>query len=236
MTYRQFLYDSYVDVHQGIVDERRSEPALAQDVLRHLSCRSEAPILDVGCGQGQLIRLLRARGYTEVSGIDVSPQQVELARRLGTPQVEQADLFDHCADHASAYDVVVAMDVVEHFDREDVPRVFRAFWELLRPGGTFIFRTPNGSSPYAGRYFFGDLTHGLAYTRRSAAQACAAAGFGHVAVHPVRPAGNGVRQRARRALWAVIEAVLTIPLIVETGEVRGHIVTQNLLGVAVKPG
>lgn len=230
--YRATLYGSYVQSHQGVLEEEGNQARMAEDVLRHLPNSPNARILDVGCGQGMLMRFLRANGYTNVRGIDISADQIGLALRLGTLGVERADLFEVVERRDQSYDVVVALDVVEHFDRSEVQRVFSAFSQLLRPGGTLVLRTPNGGSPYSGRYQFGDLTHGLIYTNRSLEQVMTVTGFADVRVFPVRPAGSGARQRARHVLWAVIEKIIMVPLVVETGQVRGHIVTQNLVCVA----
>lgn len=232
--YRTPFYDRYVGSHQGVLPEQRNRARMATDVLRHLPPSRSVDILDVGCGQGMLMRFLLDKGYDSVTGIDLSADQIALARKLGTPNVREGDLFELSAQHAQCYDAVVALDVIEHFDRADVPRLFAAFAALLRPGGILILRTPNGSSPYSGRYQFSDLTHGVIYTNRSLEQVAAVTGFTQVRVFPVRPAGPSVPQRVRRALWAVVEKLIVAPLIIETGQVRGHIVTQNLVCTATR--
>lgn len=232
--YRTALYDDYVHGHQGVLPEQRNQPRMAEDVLRHLPQTRSVKILDVGCGQGMLVRFLLGNGYEDVSGIDVSADQVTLACQLGTPNVERADLFEVAGRSGQRYDVVVALDVVEHFDRADVQRVFDAFSRLLRPGGTLVLRTPNGCSPYSGRHQFSDLTHGVIYTDRSLAQVAAVTCFTDVQIFPVRPAGSGAFQRVRRVLWAIIEPLIVAPLVVETGQLRGHVVTQNLVCTATR--
>jgi len=233
-SYRAALYGSYVHGHQGVLSEQRNLPRMAADVLRHLPPGRSAKILDVGCGQGMLMRFLLQNGYEDVAGIDLSTDQIALAQQLDTPNVEQADLFEVADRRGHGYDIVVALDVVEHFDRADVQRVFHAFSRLLRPEGTLILRTPNGCSPYSGRYQFSDLTHGVIYTNRSLEQVAAVTGFTDVRVFPVRPAGSGTIQRMRRVLWAIIEKVIMVPLVVETGQLRGHVVTQNLVCTATR--
>ncbi len=230
--YRDQFYSSYVTGHQGEVVEAGSAPAFLADIIARLPHDDlGAAILDVGCGQGQIMRLAATSGFRNVSGIDLSPEQVDLAKRLGTERVEEGDLFTYSTEHAGQFDAVIAVDLVEHFDRSQVAAVFAALAALLRPGGRLILRTPNGSSPYAGRILYSDMTHGVAYTARSLKQIAATSGFSSVTAYPVRPSGGGAKQRVRRALWRLIEFVLVIPLIVETGQVRGHLVTQNLVAV-----
>lgn len=234
-SFRAELYDNYVSGHQGRIAESGSQASLETDVISRLPSDRHARIVDIGCGQGQLVGLLQDLGYDSVVGIDVSAEQVALAHELGRSTVEQAELFAFVDAHAGEFDAVTAVDLVEHFERQDVIGLFAGLGRLLRPGGTLIIRTPNAASPYGGRILYSDLTHGVAYTRRSLEQVCAAAELEFVGAFPVRPAGKRFRQRVRRALWRGIEAGFIAPLIVETGNVRGHLVTQNLIGVARKP-
>jgi SAM-dependent methyltransferase len=231
--YRDALYAGYVSGHQGVVREASSRRGLEADIMGHLPKARYGEVLDVGCGQGQLIRLLREHGYTRVSGFDVSAEQVALAHELGTGDVTLGDLFEHAERYPGCYDAVIALDVVEHFDRPQVQGVFQALSDLLKPGGVLVLRTPNGSSPYAGRYLYSDLTHGVIFTERSLRQIGAVTGFASFDAYPVRPAPGGIKRSARRFLWRLIEPLLILPLIVETGETR-HIVTQNLIGVGRK--
>ena len=47
-------------------------------------------VVDIGCGQGELVRLLLADGY-DAEGVDVSPEQVAIARASGLDRVRQGD-------------------------------------------------------------------------------------------------------------------------------------------------
>lgn len=231
-SFRAELYDSYVSGHQGRITESGSRASLESDVIPHLPADRHSRVVDIGCGQGQLVGLLQEHGYDSVIGIDVSAEQVDLAHNLGRPTVQRAELFSFVDAHGSEFDAVTAIDVVEHFERDHVIAVFEALTRLLRADGTLILRTPNAASPYGGRILYSDLTHGVAYTKRSLEQVCAAVGLEFVGAFPVRPAGKRFRQRVRRTMWRGIEAGFIAPLIVETGHVRGHLVTQNLIGVA----
>jgi 2-polyprenyl-3-methyl-5-hydroxy-6-metoxy-1,4-benzoquinol methylase len=234
--FRSAFYESYVSGHQGEIDERRSTASLEIDILARMPADRGVTILDIGCGQGQLVRLLRAAGYRNVRGIDVSAEQIALANKLGTDGLELADLFVFAESHQGVFDVLITIDVVEHFDRPDLLRLFQTLSGMLRDGGSLILRAPNAASPFAGRILYGDVTHGTSYTSRSLQQLGRATGFATVRSHPSRPAGRHPRQLIRRALWAAIERLLIVALVVETGQLNGHIVTQNLIGVLRRPG
>jgi ubiquinone/menaquinone biosynthesis C-methylase UbiE len=98
-------------------------------------------VLDVGCGSGQLTEWLVGHGAT-VTGIDVSPRMLELARqRVGSRarlMVADAAAPLSFADDAS-FDVIVA-SLVLHYVR-DWDRVFREFRRLLTPVGRVLFST-----------------------------------------------------------------------------------------------
>ena len=59
-----------------------------QRFLHLLPTRKDAAILDLGCGYGKFLYFLQNEGYTETRGIDLNPQQLEVARSLGVRNVE----------------------------------------------------------------------------------------------------------------------------------------------------
>lgn len=69
----------------------------------------------------------RGEGYAAVRGIDISEEQIDLSRARGVRRVERADLWDHLEASSERCDTIFALDVVEHFDRDEVlPLVVRA--------------------------------------------------------------------------------------------------------------
>jgi hypothetical protein len=97
-----------------------------------------------------------------------------------------------------------------------------------------VARVPNAGSPFGGHIRYGDFTHESSYTARSVRQLAAAAGFGPVTVLPCPPIAHGLMSATRVAMWKLISAGYKVALGAETGVVRGHIVTQNLVFVAHK--
>lgn len=234
-SYRQQLYARYVSDHQGVLDASRRYPTLERDVIGRLPLNKSARILDVGCGQGDLIALMRRHGWTNVRGIDISEEQVDTARRLGVPDVMQGDIYEYGPTHSANYDVVLAMDFVEHFDRGEALALFQALREMLAPGGCLIMQMPNGASPFSGRIFWSDVTHGMQYTDRSLSQLCAAAGFASVRSYPSRPAVHGFVSAMRAIIWRFVEGFLWLATAAETSRTRGLVLTQNLVAVARSP-
>lgn len=215
------------------MDAVRRSPTLTRDVLARLPARKSVRILDAGCGQGDLIALIRDQGWTNVSGFDISEEQVATASRLGVDGVTHDDLYAFSAAHPAAYDVVLAIDLVEHFDRADVLPLFAALRSLLAPGGRLIMQTPNGASPFSGRIYWSDITHGMQYTGRSLSQVCAAVGFASVDTFSQRPACHGIISGLRAVTWRFVEAYLWVGTVAVSGSLSGHVLTPNLVAIAI---
>ena len=109
------------------------------DLIQSLSLPTTAAILEIGCSGGPLMQRLRAAGYSDITGIDVSKSAIELAHARG---VANASLMDGAAlEFADArFDIVIASDVLEHI--EDEARALREWARVLRPGGQMLVFVP----------------------------------------------------------------------------------------------
>jgi 2-polyprenyl-3-methyl-5-hydroxy-6-metoxy-1,4-benzoquinol methylase len=238
--YRQRLYEAYLTTHIGAEHEisREGFDSLAlhfrTHLARHLPPDRGAAVLDLGCGPGWLLHLLRTEGYDDVAGVDASPEQVRVATRLGGGNVVQEDALRYLRRHPERFDVIFAIDFVEHLTKDELLDTLEAAAAALRPGGRFIALTPNADGLFSGRLRYCDLTHELAFTRTSISQALRVAGFARVAVYPVEPSAHGVKSAVRWLLWRAIRRALTAYLAIDTGVAHGHILSHNLVAVADK--
>jgi SAM-dependent methyltransferase len=100
-----------------------------------------ARILDVGCGDGFHLRLLRDFGRPgwKLEGVDASERAVEAARRAGL--VVHHGTIEQLGLPAATYDLVLLIATIEHVD--DPAGVLRAVRRLLRPGGRVVIVTDN---------------------------------------------------------------------------------------------
>lgn len=240
MNYREKLYSIYVSTHisrlygeSSIDGIKKQFPVWRRYYGRFLLQDKSASILDIGCGDGGFVYYLKNLGYENSSGIDISPEQVEIARNLGIKDVKCADILGFLRDKKDTYDVIFARDVIEHFTKEDIIELLEVVFNSLKPCGVVIIQTPNGESPFGGRYRYGDFTHEIAFTRSSLNQVLMMAGFEKVDFYPVGPVPKGIKSTVRFLFWKVIEWLLRFYMLVETGDSRG-IFTQNIIAVAVK--
>lgn len=134
----------FSEAHFGLVYKvrRRLEARRLLSWCRHLS--HQARIIDVGCGDGFHLRLLRDYGKPgwQLEGVDSDERAVEAAARAGIKvhqgAVEQLDLPE------ATYDLALLIQTIEHV--ADPPRVLRAIRALLKPGGSVVIVTDNTSS------------------------------------------------------------------------------------------
>jgi len=226
------LYESYAATHAGSASPAATRLIYRRDIRPRLPA-PPARVLDIGCGQGELVRLLLADGY-QARGVDVSAEQVRIARHAGLRQVDEGDLHTYLAGTPASWDAIVATDVLEHLVKPDVLRAFDQVRRALAPGGVFVARVPNAVSPLGGHIRYGDFTHQTSFTRRSMAQLAAVAGFACGRAYPCPPVAHGPASTLRALLWKPIAGLLSLALAVETGSLRGHITTQNLTFVAYR--
>jgi 3' terminal RNA ribose 2'-O-methyltransferase Hen1 len=122
-------------------------------VLATLRASGAKRVLDLGCGEGKLIReLLKDKQFEEVVGMDVSIRSLETARerlkldRLPERQAARIKLLHGSLIYRDrrleGFDAAAVIEVVEHLDPPRLSAFERAVFEFARPG-TVVLTTPN---------------------------------------------------------------------------------------------
>jgi O-antigen chain-terminating methyltransferase len=141
---------------------RRLEDALRGDVdIAHYVAlaREHQPLLDVGCGRGELLELCRAAGI-DAHGFDTNERSIAdlRARGLGATLAGVPECFTAIDDHSIG--AVAALHVVEHLPVEALFALFREAARVLRPGGLLMIETPNAEAlAVSASEFWRDPTH-----------------------------------------------------------------------------
>jgi 2-polyprenyl-3-methyl-5-hydroxy-6-metoxy-1,4-benzoquinol methylase len=231
---RSRLYEAYASHHAGRGGDEAAALVYRRDIRPLLPPPLAGPVVDLGCGRGELVRLLQADGF-DAEGIDISPEQAELARAAGIERVRLGDFRAVLGGQPGRYAAITATDLLEHLTKPEVLSTFDDVALALAPGGVFVGRVPNSVSPLGGHIRDGDFTHQTAFTARSIRQLAAAAGFDLVLVRSSPPVAHGLASAARVLVWQAVSACYRLALAAETGSLHGHIVTQNLTFAARKP-
>jgi 2-polyprenyl-3-methyl-5-hydroxy-6-metoxy-1,4-benzoquinol methylase len=133
---------------------------LAEATDRYLPLlRDHQPILDVGCGRGELLGALAALGV-EGSGVDLDAGMVEQARADGV-EAHHGDAIEFLRQQPEAsYGAIVSIQVVEHLPFDVLMELVDLAVSRLRPGGVLVMETPNPQALFVlGNTFLLDPTH-----------------------------------------------------------------------------
>jgi len=98
------------------------------------------PLLDVGCGAGQFLDFARRRGWTKLSGVELSLQAASRAREVPGAAIYMGDLLE-LALPSESFAGITMWDVIEHLP--DPRAMIREARRLLRPGGVLVISVPN---------------------------------------------------------------------------------------------
>jgi SAM-dependent methyltransferase len=182
--------------HLDQADEDWNREVLEFYISRFAHCHL---VLDVGCGQGQFIQLLKAEGVA-AAGIDVDTRMVEVCQGKGL-DVVRADLFTYLPHQKERFDGIFSSNVIEHFSAQDAIRFVRMAFDALVPGGIVLISTPNpGSLIVHLNEFWRDATHVRLYSRSLLEFLCAWAGF-----EDVRSGENP------RTIWTPSQELQAVP-------------------------
>jgi len=204
--YRSKIYRSYASQFQGAT-ERFDESAAVRWGLPYkhylrgwLPASQQAAILDVGCGNGRLLHFFKQSGYSNLTGVDISGEQVALARQV-VPNVTEGNCIDVLRGAPESFDLIAGLDIIEHLKKDEAIDLLDGCIKALRPGGRLILQTPNADSPWFGSIRYGDFTHENCFNAHSLGKLLQLRGFTQVEARPAGPVSHGIPSFIRSAAW-----------------------------------
>lgn len=125
--------------------ERRS----SLEVMEELLPLSGATIVDVGCGNGWLTRILTKRG-AHVTGIEVSPRHLQEARTFAPAGDEHfiQGIAEDLPIVSRSVDIVLFFNSLHHIDKDGLPKALRESARVLKAGGILYVCEPLAEGDY----------------------------------------------------------------------------------------
>jgi len=200
----------------------------------HLPDDLNACILDLPCGEGQMVFVLREMGYENVSGCDLDTSRLATGQKLGLP-IYTGNVFTELEQRQdNSVDCVFAMDFVEHLDKDDVIRFLQLAFHKLSPRGKLFVRTPCADALHGAAHVFNDFTHKWAATSGVLRQLLNASGFISVNVFGEHPTFDMRFGYIRVPLFQIMSRMLNLVVRCVHGA-RYVIWSASMWGVGMKP-
>ena len=206
-----YKYVGFEDQFRGSTEEIRDRAAAYVNDFAGAS-----DVLDVGCGRGEFLDLLRERGIS-ARGVDLNEEMAALCRERGL-QATAGDALTYLTSLPDeSLGGLFAAQVVEHLEPEYLMRLLETAYHKLRPGSTIILETINPACWYA---FFSsyirDITHIRPLHPETLQYLVTASGFQKVGVRYSAPASEELRLEPLTAMSGKTEEGALPPQLVAT--------------------
>lgn len=141
------LGDRWYTAYDDPVALLRAESELTNpwivEVMNNNNVSKEAKVLDVGCGAGFHTNKLARNGFLDITGIDISLQSLDVARKFDSTSTVKyivADAYSLPFED-NTFDVILSVDFLEHVDEPE--KVIKEINRVTKRGGLFFFHTFN---------------------------------------------------------------------------------------------
>ena len=236
--YEEKIYKYYNSVSNKEESFDKSRTVFFQNIVHtYIPKDKKLSICELGAGSGQFQFVLKKEGYLNSFGIDASEEQVNLAKKFNLDVKKKSiiDFVNSSIKENKKYDLIIAIDVFEHFSKDSLFDLISKLYKLLSTNGIVISHQPNAVSPFFGNVRYGDYTHYNAFTSSSISQLFLSNNFNKVDSYEDKPLKHTLKSKIRYFLWElIVRKVYSFLILVETGTSHGKIFSQNFLSVAYK--
>jgi len=154
------MYVSFEERFRGSRDDikQRAKVYLQLVDQAHVGT-SDAPVLDIGCGRGEWLELLKENGYV-AKGIDLNRVMIADCAERGF-DARESDAIEYLKNQApNSFGAITGFHFIEHLPHKTLIKLFDESRRVLKSGGVLIFETPNPENLMVGACnFYVDPTH-----------------------------------------------------------------------------
>ncbi|MHB8232729.1 MAG: methyltransferase domain-containing protein [bacterium] len=154
------MYATFEDKFRGTREDiKNRQKVYLPFVLEASGKTAAAPIIDIGCGRGEWLELLKENGF-DAKGIDLNKVMIDTCSGLNL-SVIQSDAIDYLRSlPANSLCAVTGFHIIEHLPFKTLIALFDESFRVLKPGGIAIFETPNPENLMVGACtFYTDPSH-----------------------------------------------------------------------------
>lgn len=194
-----------------------------------------ARIVEIGSGSGSFLSWLKQKGFTNIVGLDISPEEVERANSRGVPLI-LADSHDYLSNASpGSIDLVIAKAVFEHMEKQVGADLVDLARKALSDEGILVLDVPNMDWLASNHERYMDLTHHIGYTRESMMQMLSLR-FDRIDVQGTREAPTSAGSRIRIKFVKPIAIWLIRSFLRIMGEGAANVLFESRGIIAVAAG
>ena len=227
--YKSFVSTHWVYTHSLSKDEYELLVKIYRERFKNILPRDKsAQIVDIACGAGHFLYFLQKEGYVNTLGIDMSDEQLAIAKKAGVVNIEKGDLFDFLKRNPGKFDVIIANDIIEHLYKDEVLDFLDTIYASLKPNRLVIIATLNAASLFGSNFIYIDFTHEVGFTPESLMQVMRLCNFMNVNVYGETPIIHDIRSFIRAVLWSIVKGIIKIYTVIERGTGRELWKNENI--------
>ena len=191
------------------------------------------PLIEIGCGDGSFLELLRQSGFERLLGLEPSPSYQQKSPPGSVLRCFANEYFEQVP--SASVGTVLALDVFEHIPVPELRTLLALIEDRLLPGGRLIFRIPNLASGLGLYNYHGDVSHTTALNEVSLRQLVFSTHFVNIQLY-------GEPLAYPRNAMALLGLILWLPYrffataILAAFGIRARILTPNIICVLIKAG
>lgn len=231
-----FRHIAYSRYEQNIkIDYETLAAAYRRRLAGKMRMSKQWKCLDVACGYGNFLAFLRSAGLREFKGLDVSRNTINVAiKEFGDANVICSDVFEYLPKQAETYDLISALDFIEHLTKSELFEFLSLAGRAQRKGGLLLLRTPNANGLFGMAARYNDITHEVCFSPGSISDVVARFEYKTVDIWEDVGVPTSLLQTAHWLVWQSVRFAIRCVNASETGRWGDGVLTRNMWVLAEK--